>query len=394
MSRRKTPDTRMSPDERRATLALAGVFATRMFGLFLVLPVFVLYARGVPGATPALMGLALGVYGLTQALLQLPFGWLSDRYGRKPVITFGLAVFTVGSVVAALAGDIWWLLAGRAIQGAGAVAAVLSALLADLTRDDVRTRAMAVVGVTIGGSFVLSLVFGPLLEAAVGVPGIFWLTAGLGVTGIAVVWMLVPDPDPDRRTQIGSHGAAGFRSGITGRLLKLDFGIFVLHFILTACFVALPPALDALPELAGTTHSAVYLPVLLGSGLLMVPLVLGADRPGVRLVLVRGMVFLLAASLAAMVWAHSGLWPLLAALLAFFTAFNVLEAHLPAEVSRAAQVGSRGAALGAYSTCQFLGTFAGGVAGGVAWGHGGTAAVFAVAAVSALAWLAVAVRMK
>lgn len=385
------PHTRLSPVERRATLALAGVFASRMFGMFLVLPVFVLYARGVPGATPALMGLALGIYGLTQAALQLPFGWLSDRFGRKPVITIGLVTFAAGSVVAALAGDIWWLLAGRALQGAGAVAAVLSALLADLTRDDVRTRAMAVVGVTIGASFVLSLVFGPLLEAVIGVPGIFWLTAGLALIGIAVVWTLVPDPVGDSR---GSGAFAPRTPGWSPALLRLDFGIFSLHFILTACFVALPPALAALPDLAGVTHSAVYLPVLLGSGLLMVPLVLGADRPGVRVVLIRGMVVLLAASVLALVWAHTALWPLLAALLAFFTAFNVLEAHLPAEVSRAAPVGSRGTALGVYATCQFLGTFAGGAVGGLAWGQGGAPAVFWLSTALALVWLVVAVRLK
>ncbi len=379
--------TRLSPVERRATLAVAGVFATRMFGLFLVLPVLVLYADALPGSTPLLMGLALGIYGLTQALLQLPFGWLSDRLGRRPVITLGLVVFAAGSVTAALADDIVGLLAGRALQGAGAVAAVLTATLADLTRQSVRTRAMAVVGVTIGASFVVSLVAGPLLDTWIGMTGIFWLTAVLAGVGIAVVWTSVPDPGLNRQSQIGSHGEFALRTPVwSPALVRLDAGIFVLHFILTASFVALPQTLAAMPGFAGTNHAMFYLPVLLGSGLLMVPLVLGADRPGVRLILIRAMAGVLAAATLALVWAHAALWPTAVALVVFFTAFNVLEAHLPAEVSREAPTAGRGAALGVYSTCQFLGTFVGGAAGGLAWGIGGAPAVFGLCAALALAW--------
>lgn len=366
-------------------MSLAGVFALRMLGMFLVLPVFVLYAVELPHATPLLAGLALGMYGLTQGALQIPFGWLSDRYGRKPVLAAGLLLFAGGSVVAAIAPDIWWTLAGRALQGAGAISAVVTALLADLTRDGVRTRAMAVIGVSIGASFALSLVLGPLLGDWVGVRGIFWLTSILAVAALGVVWWVVPaEPSVARSAPLpGALRAALVAPG----LRRLNGGIFALHFILTACFVALPQTLAALPALAGVGHAYVYLPVVVGSGLLMLPLVLMGDRPGLQRPLALATLMLLVSALGAMALGHGSLWSLVAALLAFFTAFNFLEASLPAAVARAAGADGRGAALGVYSSCQFLGAFAGGAAGGALYGTGGPTLVFAVSALVGVGWL-------
>ncbi|MFN2300772.1 MAG: MFS transporter [Gammaproteobacteria bacterium] len=380
----------MNPPERRATVSLAGVFALRMFGMFLVLPVFVLYAVELPHATPLLAGLALGMYGLTQGVLQIPFGWLSDRYGRKPVLAAGLLLFAVGSVVAATAPDIWWTLAGRALQGAGAISAVVTALLADLTRDGVRTRAMAVIGVSIGASFALSLVLGPLLGDWVGVRGIFWLTSILAVAALGVVWWVVPaEPSVTRSAPVPGALRAAF---LAPGLRRLNGGIFALHFILTACFVALPQALASLPALAGVPHAYVYLPVVVGSGLLMLPLVFAGDRPALQRPLALATLTLLVFALGAMALGHGSLWPLVAALLAFFTAFNFLEASLPAAVARTAGADGRGAALGVYSSCQFLGAFAGGAAGGALYGTGGPTLVFAVSALVGAGWLAALAR--
>ena len=375
----------MNPTERRATAALAGVFALRMFGMFLVLPVFVLYADGLADATPLLVGLALGVYGLTQGALQIPFGWASDRWGRKPVLVVGLLVFAVGSATAAAAPDIAWTIAGRALQGAGAIAAVLTALLADQTRDAIRTRAMAVIGVSIGASFAVSLVLGPLLGAAIGVRGIFWLTGGLAILGIAMVIWGVPAEPAAARRRVGGAPLRRDLSAVLGDRGLWPFfgGIFLLHFLLTAVFVALPPAIDAF----AIPHGQVYLPVLLGSVLLMLPAVMAADRDPWRRWLLPAAVAVVAAALAGLAATHASLPALALLLLAFFAGFNFLEAHLPASVSRAAAPARRGAALGVYSSCQFLGAFAGGLAGGAAFGMAGSTGAFTVAAAAAGTWL-------
>lgn len=371
----------MNRTEVRTTLALASVFSLRMFGLFLVLPVFVLYADSLAGVTPLLAGIALGAYGLTQGLLQIPFGWASDRYGRKPLLVFGLVLFACGSVIAALAPDIWWTIVGRAVQGAGAVAAVITALLADLTREETRTRAMAVIGVSIGVSFALALVAGPALDAAIGVRGIFWLTAALALGGVAIVLWAVPAESP----RAPSPPAGGFRAVLKEReLLRLDGGIFVLHFVLTAAFVVLPPVLSGFD----VPHGRVYLGVLVTSVAFMAPAAWLADREPWRRPLTVAALVLLAAAFVGLALGHHAFWPLVAALVAFFTAFNFLEAHLPAAVSRAAPADGRGAALGVYSSCQFLGAFAGGAAGGAMAGAAGATGVFWLAAGAVAVWLA------
>ncbi|MEX0901072.1 MAG: MFS transporter [Gammaproteobacteria bacterium] len=376
----------MNPTERRTTAALAGVFALRMLGMFLVLPVFVLYADDLAGATPVLVGLALGIYGLTQGVLQIPFGLASDRWGRKPLLVSGLVIFAAGSAVAALAPDIGWTIAGRALQGAGAIAAVLTALLADQTRDEFRTRAMAVIGISIGASFAVSLLLGPVLGAVIGVRGIFWLTAGFAVAGIAVVLWLVPAEGhaAQRRRSDADAVPTDLSAVVSDRSLwPLFGGIFVLHFLLTALFVALPPAIEAF----GIAHGRVYLPVLLGSVVLMLPAVLVADREPWRRWLLPVAVALVATALAGLAAAHSIFPALVVLLLMFFAGFNFLEAHLPAAVSRAATTERRGAALGVYSSCQFLGAFAGGLVGGAAYGAAGSMGGFAIGAAMAAVWL-------
>ncbi|HXG28530.1 MAG TPA: MFS transporter [Nevskiales bacterium] len=383
----------MNPQERRATLGLSLIFALRMLGLFMILPVFALYAGELDGVTPLTLGLALGIYGLTQALLQLPFGLASDRLGRKPVIVAGLLIFAAGSVLAALADDILWVIAGRALQGAGAVGAVINALLADLTRETVRTAAMAVLGIGIGACFLLAMVLGPVLHAWISVPGIFWLTAALGLLCIVVLLTWVPQAPPLTLSDEPHSWRELLRVLSSAELLRLDGGIFVLHAILTSLFVAMPLALrDA--GLAGPQHWQVYLPVMLLSILLLLPLLQYSGREGGLKPAFLGCVSLLAMALMGLALTPHQIGLLAVLLLLFFAGFNLLEASLPSLVSRCAPAGHRGAALGVYSSLQFLGTFCGGALGGFVLGKAGTTGVFLFAAGLALVWLVFAAGMQ
>ncbi|RMD78414.1 MAG: MFS transporter, partial [Gammaproteobacteria bacterium] len=384
----------MTPAERRAALSLAAIYATRMLGLFMILPVFALYAEHLEGVTPTLVGLAIGVYGLTQAVLQIPFGMLSDRIGRKPVITGGLLVFAAGSVVAAVSHTIWGVIAGRALQGAGAVASALMALVADLTREEHRLKAMATIGGTIGLSFAVALVVGPVVDAWVGVPGIFWLTALLALAGVAVLHLWVPRP-ARVRVHRDAEPVAGQFGAVLGHpeLLRLDLGVFVLHLLLTASFVAVPLALRDLAGLDPGRHWLVYLGVMLVALAGMVPLVVVAERR-------RKMKEVFVAAVGALVLAEllldlgkASLWGIVGALTVFFVAFNVLEATLPSLVAKWADPDKKGTAMGVYASSQFLGAFAGGALGG--WLHGafGLGAVFLACAALAALWLAVAATM-
>jgi MFS family permease len=383
----------MTPTEVRATAGLATIFGLRMLGMFIILPVFALHAESLPGgANHTLVGIALGAYALTQAALQVPFGWASDRVGRKPAIVAGLVIFALGSFVAAWAPDIAWTIVGRALQGAGAVSAAVVALAADLTRDEVRTRAMAVIGMTIGATFALSLVAGPLLQNVIGVAGIFALTGVLALGAIAVLLRLVPDAPP-RPPGARERGWSAFRRVLADReLARLNFGIFALHAVLMALFVQVPFDLrDA--GLPAARHWQVYLPVLLASVVILWPALRAADRPeGARRVFV-GSIVALALAEAILALAGQRLAVLVGGLVVFFAAFNLLEAALPSLVSKFAPPTLRGTAVGVYSSLQFLGTFAGAAAGGVLAQHVGPASVFVLGVALTLIWLVAGASM-
>lgn len=384
----------MTSAERRTALGLAGVYGFRMLGLFLILPVFALFAEELPGATPLLTGLAVGIYGLTQAVLQIPFGLLSDRIGRKPVIFGGLLLFAIGSVVAAMADDIVWIIIGRALQGSGAVAAAVMALAADLTREEQRTKVMASIGMTIGFSFMLAMIIGPAINGWVGVSGIFWLTALLALVGIALVGLVVPTPAVSRVHRDAEPVPAMFGRVLRhADLLRLDFGIFALHLTLTALFLAVPLALrDA--GLAASEHTLVYLPVMLLSILGMVPFVIIAEKKQKMKPIFLGAVAMLGIVQLVLWQNNEDFWPLVLAIGVFFTAFNLLEATLPSLVSKTAPADAKGTAMGVYSTSQFSGAFIGGLLGGWVHQQWGLHAIFLFGALVALVWLLVASGMS
>jgi len=387
--------TEMTGTERRAAFSLAAIVALRMLGLFLIFPVFALYAEGLAGVTPFLVGVAVGAYGLTQAVFQIPFGMISDRLGRKPVIAAGLLLFALGSVVAAVSDSIWGVIAGRLLQGSGAVAAAVMALAADLTREEQRTKAMAVIGMTIGFAFMLALVLGPILDHWIGVSGIFWLIAALALVGIGLLFTVVPDPvesrvHRDAEPVLGQFG----RVLREGGLLRLDFGIFTLHMTLTALFLVIPLELRDLGGLAPSSHPLVYLPVLVLAVVFMVPLIVQAEKYGRMRGVFVGAVALLAVAQFGLAFGATGLWSMAAWLVVLFTGFNVLEATLPSLVSRLAPADSKGTAMGIYSTSQFAGAFVGGLLGG--WLHHAVdiESVYLFGAVAAVLWMAVALGTR
>jgi predicted MFS family arabinose efflux permease len=382
------PAAAMTATERRASVSLAGVFALRMLGLFLVLPVFMLEARRYPGGDDvALVGLAMGAYGLTQAFMQMPLGLASDRWGRKRVIVLGLAVFAVGSLVAALATDVMGLLIGRALQGAGAISAAVTALLADLTRDSVRTKGMALVGASIGLMFALSLVLAPPLAEVWGLSGIFGVTLGLALLAMGVVWHITPD-EPAQAPHAPGGRLRGLRDvWLHPALWRLNLGVFVLHAVQLAMWMAVP-ALLTQTGLAQPQHWQVYLPTVLLSFGFMGGLFALERRGHLRAVLRGAIGLLLLVQLLLVSEALGGVhfWTLALALLLFFIAFNILEASQPSLVSRLAPPEARGAALGMYNTLQSVGFFVGGAAGGWLVRWGGVQALFVACAVAVLVW--------
>lgn len=378
----------MNSTERRALAGLASLYVFRMLGLFMVLPVLSVYGADYRGSTPALLGLALGAYGLSQALLQIPLGMLSDRWGRKPVIFMGLAIFALGSLVAAQTDSVYGLIVGRVLQGCGAIAAATMALVADLTRTENRGIAMAVIGAAIGLAFMLAVILGPLLAGFGGLAAIFWLTMALALVGMLLVWRLVPSPQTRRSPALYRDG---FRSLLhSPETWQLVSGVFFSHLLLTALFVPLPLALVDKLGLPVEEHWKLYGPLMLGAFVVMLPLMRIAERSG-RVPLAMGLALAaLAAGSVALLPAGSG-FTLVGLLAVFFVAFNLLEALLPAQLTRTAPAEARGAATGLYATLQFLGAFAGGTLGGYLYGLGGAAAVaalgFAVLLLWGLLWL-------
>ena len=380
----------MSRDEKRAGGALASIFALRMLGLFLILPVFAVHARTIPGGDDmTLVGIALGAYGLTQAMFQIPFGMASDAFGRKKVIVIGLLLFAFGSAVAALSTDIWWAIIGRVLQGAGAISAAVTALAADLTREQHRTKVMAMIGSSIGLVFAISLVAAPALYAAIGMSGLFWMTAILALAAIGLVTHVVPPAPPPPQGPKPPFRDVLFDT----RLLRLNFGIFTLHMVQMAMFVVVPGLLLKYGDLPLASHWKVYLPAVLVSFVLMVPAIIYAEkRNQVKPVFVSA-IALLSATLLAM-WSGSTNFTVVAGgLLSFFVAFNILEAMLPSLISRIAPPNAKGAALGVYNTTQAFGLFLGGALGGWLVKNYDAGAVFIGGSAMAMLWLVAAATM-
>ena len=380
----------MTREERRAGVALAAIFGLRMLGLFLILPVFAVFARGFPGGNDALLvGIALGAYGATQALLQIAYGMASDRWGRKPVIVTGLLIFAAGSFLAAAAPDIYWLIGGRVLQGMGAISAAVTALAADLTREEHRTKVMAMIGSTIGLMFALSLVAAPVLYAAVGMGGIFTLTGMLALAAIVLLARAVPVPPP-----LPDHVAKPpFRQVLFhGQLARMNFGVFSLHMMQTAMWVVVPPLLvSAGLPLAG--HWKIYLPAVLASFAVMVPAIIYAERRSklkpVFLVAI-GLLILVQGGLVA---ASADVYVVGLLLMLFFVGFNLMEALQPSLISRLAPPAAKGAAMGVYNTTQSIGVAMGGVVGGWLAKHVGGAAVHGFCVALGALWLTLAATM-
>ncbi len=388
-------DSAMTPVERRASIGLAGIYGLRMLGLFIILPIFALFAETLPGGeSHFLIGIALGAYGLTQAILQIPAGWLSDRYGRKPVIVIGLLLFAAGSFIAASADDIYWIIAGRIIQGAGAINAAVMALTADLTREEHRTKAMAMIGMTIGVTFSISMVLSPLLYKHIGMHGIFNLIGVLSFVSIAVVMWVIPTPKITRFHSDTEANTSKLAEVLRNKdLLRMDFGVFTLHAILMSVFMQVPFILRA-DGLDAQHQWQVYLPVMLIAFVLMVPPIIIAEKKAKL-----KQVFMFAIGLAVLaqlglIFLQGSIWGVAVSLLVFFSAFNVLEATQPSIVSKIAPLAAKGTAMGVFSSVQFFGAFFGSAMGGLLMQvfDGNAALIFAV--VMLLLWLAVASGMR
>ena len=383
-----------SPQERRAAASLSVVYITRMMGLFLLLPVLSILAQDLRGATPLLMGLAVGIYALFQALLQIPFGLLSDRFGRKPVILAGLGIFVLGSIVAAMADSIWGVIVGRALQGGGAISAVVLALAADLTRDSQRTKIMAVIGASIGLSFIVSIILGPVLMSALDLSGIFYCIALSGVIAAIIVYFVVPEPSGKSKDRNVSLVVSEVPALLLNReLLRIDFGILLLHLLITASFVCIPLRLLEL-GIAVPFHWKVYLIGALASLLIVIPMIGIVEKklPVNRMMMISIIGLAVAEILVA--FTSGNFWLVCFCLMVFFGFLSVLESVLPSLVSRTAPAAFRGTAMGIYSTSQFFGAFLGGVLGGWLVGAVGTVACLILLGLLCLAWLLVARFMQ
>ena len=380
--------------EKKAAFSLASVFGVRMLGLFMILPVFAIYGEQLAGYSPIWLGLAIGAYGLTQALLQIPMGILSDKYGRKPVILAGLVVFLIGSIVAAVSTTIYGVVLGRAIQGMGAIASAILALAADLTREEQRPKVMATIGMFIGLSFTFAMILGPIVADAFGLSGLFWFTGFLTILAMLMIQFMVPYSInkaprgdsvalPEQIVKLIRHP----------QLSRLNWGVFILHMALTACFVTLPKQFVA-SGLALESHWQIYLPTLLGSFFLMVPFMIFAMKKQQEKPMFSAAVALLSLALFLLWLLPTGLWSLVLSVVLFFTAFNYLEATMPSILSRIAPAGVKGSVMGIYSSSQFLGAFVGGIVGGFVASSYGENTIFLVMALASLLWLVLSFGMK
>lgn len=387
---------KMQPSERRAAAWLASIYALRMFGMFMILPVFAVHAAGMPGGDNlSLVGLAMGIYGLTQACLQIPLGWASDRVGRKPVILAGLALFAAGCALGYVADTVEQLVWARALQGSGAISAALSALLADVTRDEVRSKGMAMIGASIGVTFALSLVFSPVLYQFIGLDGLFAMTGLLSLAAMAVVLFVLPGgglPKAAEQVRVAKPTDKGRAMTVlmSPDLLRLNLGIFTLHLTQMALFVVVPTLLVAHLGLPLAQHWKVYLPVVLGSFVLMVPVMVWAERNARTKQVKLAAIGLMALVMLGLITAGEVGWVIVLLLLLYFVGFNLLEATLPSWVSRVAPPDFRGLALGVYNTAQALGLFAGGALGGVALRHLGAQGVFECVLALVVVWFILA----
>lgn len=385
-------ENRLTPDERRAAFSLSAIFAFRMIGLFMLLPVLAIYGQNLGGYSPQTVGLAIGIYGLVQAVVTIPLGRWSDTWGRKKVITLGLCLFALGAIMAALSTHIYGVIAGRALQGAGAIAGVVLALAADLTVERRRSKVMAVIGMSIGASFLLAFGLGPVIAAHFGLAAVFWTTAGLAGIGLLLTHTVVPaEPAPVAKAG-NQHWRVLFALLKQGQLGRLSFGIFVLHVVMTACFVVMPLELVRL-GLPAAQHGSIYLPVMLLGAVVMMPFLRMAEHKGWHRPLLLGAVLLLALALLGLALAPA-LTPLIVALGVFFTAFNWLEASLPSWVSRVVPAEVKGTAMGFYTSAQFFGAFVGGAGAGFLFTHWGASAVLYVSVGACLLWALLAFGLK
>ena len=384
----------LNPLEKRAAVSLASVFAFRMLGLFMLMPVLAIYGQSLADVSPMWIGLAIGAYGLTQALLQIPMGWLSDKFGRKPIIIAGLIVFALGSVVAATAESIYWVTVGRALQGMGAIASALLALASDLSRDEQRPKVMAVIGMCIGLSFAIAMLLGPMVAASFGIAGVFWLTAMLALLGILIIVFVVPSAK--QRAPKGDTVAtfSDIRRLVKDpQLVRLDIGVMFLHLTLTTLFVVLPGQLIT-GGLIAAEHWQLYIPVLLLAFVFMAPLMMVAIKKGKEKAAFLASIVLLTVSSISLVIAVDSIMAIALCMLLYFVAFNFLEATMPALVARLAPANQKGSAMGVFSSGQFFGAFLGGLLGGYIAEFGEPQGVFAAVACIGVIWLVIAWNMQ